>query len=157
MDTDKQAVHDFWNAASCGESLYLQGTQHDDSYAAQARKRYELEPYIEPFADFSGTRGREVLEIGVGLGADHERFAAAGARLSGVDLTERAVEHTRHRLQARGLTSSLRMADAEALPYAATQVSISCTRGVFCTTHRTRRRRSTRCGVFCAQAAAPGS
>jgi SAM-dependent methyltransferase len=118
LEADKQAVHDFWNAASCGESLYLQGAEIDDTYAAQARKRYELEPYIEPFADFAGTRGQEVLEIGVGLGADHERFAAAGARLSGVDLTERAVDHTRHRLHVRGLTSSLRTADAEALPYA---------------------------------------
>lgn len=25
MNTDKQQVHDFWNEAPCGESLYLQG------------------------------------------------------------------------------------------------------------------------------------
>lgn len=113
MNNDKQAVHDFWDAASCGEAMYLQARD----YAAQARKRYELEPYIEPFADFDSATGREVLEIGVGLGADHQRFAEAGARLSGVDLTERAVEHTRQRLAASDLRSQLKVADAESLPF----------------------------------------
>jgi len=113
VNNDKQAVHDFWDAASCGEAMYLQVRD----YAAQARKRYELEPYIEPFADFDAASGREVLEIGVGLGADHQRYAEAGARLTGVDLTERAVEHTRQRLAASNLRSQLRVADAENLPF----------------------------------------
>ena len=56
--------------------------------------------------------------MGVGLGADHQRFAAAGARLTGVDLTERAVEHTQQRLAASGLRSQLKTADAENLPFA---------------------------------------
>lgn len=116
MDHTKQAVHDFWNAASCGESLYLEGTE-GAAYAAQAAKRYELEPYITTFADFAGACDRDVLEIGVGLGADHQCFAAAGARLTGVDLTDRAVAHTRQRLAALGLRSRLQTADAEELPF----------------------------------------
>ena len=118
MNTDKQAVHDFWNAASCGESLYLRGTE-TRAYADQAAKRYELEPYILSFADFPAARDRDVLEIGVGLGADHQRFAEAGARLVGVDLTERAVAHTGQRLAAFGLNSKLQTADAENLPFEA--------------------------------------
>ena len=106
METEKQAVHDFWNAASCEENLYLQG-QEGAAYAAQAAKRYELEPYIEGFAGFASARGRDVLEVGVGLGADHLRFAAACANLTGVDLTERAVAQTRRRLAASGLSSHL--------------------------------------------------
>ena len=117
MNTDKQAVHDFWNAASCGETLYLHGSQRD-AYAGQAAKRYELEPYIAAFAGFDEARDRDVLEVGVGLGADHQRFAEAGARLTGVDLTERAVEHTQQRLAAFDLTSRLQTADAENLPFA---------------------------------------
>lgn len=116
MDTDKRAVHDFWNAASCGETLYLQGSQAA-AYSAQAATRYELEPYIPAFADFASARDRDVLEVGVGLGADHQRFAEAGARLTGVDLTERAVAHTGQRLAAFGLHSRLQTADAENLPF----------------------------------------
>jgi SAM-dependent methyltransferase len=59
-----------------------------------------------------------VLEIGVGLGADHQQFAEAGADLWGIDLTERSVEHTRHRLVALGLTSNLAVGDAENLDFA---------------------------------------
>lgn len=116
MNSDKQAVHDFWNAASCGEVLYLHGNE-THAYAEQAAKRYELEPYILTFADFAAARDRDVLEVGVGLGADHQRFAQAGARLVGVDLTERAVAHTRQRLAAFGLRSRLQTADAENLPF----------------------------------------
>lgn len=116
MSTKKQAVHDFWNAASCGEALYLDPAAAD-RYQQQARIRYELEPYIPGFADFAGSRGKRVLEIGIGLGADHQRFAEAGAILSGIDLTERAVEHTKQRFASLGLSSNLAVGDAEALPF----------------------------------------
>lgn len=116
MNTDKQQVHDFWNEASCGEDLYLPGLDRE-AYEAQARKRYELEPYILEFAGFDRARGMQVLEIGVGLGADHQRFSQAGADLTGIDLTERAVEHTARRLAAFGLSSKLAVGDAERLEF----------------------------------------
>ncbi len=112
----KKEVHDFWDKASCGERLYLEGSDQA-GYVAQMQKRYELDPFIENFARFGESGATDVLEIGVGLGADHQRFAQAGARLTGIDLTERAVEHTRHRLELFGLKSCLQVADAEALPF----------------------------------------
>jgi ubiquinone/menaquinone biosynthesis C-methylase UbiE len=112
----KGAVRDFWEQAACGEQLYLQGLGTDD-YLDQARQRYVLEPYIEKFADFAAWGGKRVLEIGVGLGADHQGFALAGAHLSGIDLTERAVALTRHRLALFGLQSELSLGDAENLSY----------------------------------------
>ena len=116
MTTTKKDVHDFWNAASCGESLYLDPAAAD-RYEQQARMRYELEPYIPGFAGFAESAGKRVLEIGVGLGADHQRFAAAGAILSGIDLTERAVAHTKQRLTNLGLSSNIAVGDAENLPF----------------------------------------
>lgn len=116
MNDPKKQVHDFWNEASCGERLLLDAADKA-GYLAQLEKRYVLEPCIEPFAQFQDSRDRDVLEIGVGLGADHQRFAQAGARLTGIDLTERAVEHTRKRFDLFGLKSDLLVADAEALPF----------------------------------------
>jgi SAM-dependent methyltransferase len=113
---DKRAVREFWQAASCGERLYLE-TAERDGYARQAEERYRLEPIIADFARFEASRGLRVLEIGVGLGADHQRFAEAGARLTGIDLTERAVEHTRRRLSLFALSSNLSVGDAEALEF----------------------------------------
>lgn len=115
-DLEKQRVHDFWNASACGEEMYLSGKARAD-FEAHARIRYQLEPYIPDFAEFQQFSGRRVLEVGVGLGADHQRFAEAGADMHGVDLTERAVENTLQRLSCFGLTSALSTGDAEALEY----------------------------------------
>lgn len=113
----KDSVREFWNEASCGEALYLDGRAASD-FNAQAAERYRLEPYIADFAGFASARGETILEIGVGLGADHQRFAEAGAVLTGVDLTERAIANTAERFRVMGLTSDLRVADAEQLPFA---------------------------------------
>jgi SAM-dependent methyltransferase len=112
----KHQVHDFWNKASCGETLYL--LNHDqEGYQAQAAERYRLEPMILPFAEFPSAKHKKVLEIGVGLGAEHQKFAEAQAFLYGIDLTERAVDHTRRRLNLFGLSSTLTVGDAEHLEF----------------------------------------
>ena len=117
MNNEKQAVHDFWDDASCGEVLYLADT-NKAGYTAQAKERYDLEgEMIFGLAQFEQAKGLKVLEVGVGLGADHQQFAEAGADLFGIDLTERAVEHTRQRLATFGLTSHLAMGDAENLDF----------------------------------------
>jgi ubiquinone/menaquinone biosynthesis C-methylase UbiE len=116
MDSSKKAVEEFWDKASCGEDLYLQN-QRRDGYIEQARRRYELEPVIEEFAEFATSAGKNILEIGVGLGADHQRFAQEGAKLTGIDLTARAVAHTRRRLELFGCDSVLSTGDAENLEF----------------------------------------
>ena len=113
----KRQVQDFWEQASCGEEAYL-GEISAEGYRRQAATRYQLEPFILDFARFDQYRGKRVLEIGVGLGADHQKFAEAGAVLAGTDLTHRAVAHTRRRFAALGLSSDLTVADAEGLPFA---------------------------------------
>jgi SAM-dependent methyltransferase len=111
----KTRVRDFWDRASCGEQLYLKGEDRA-AFDEQRRIRYELEP-IREFARFDSFRDQATLEIGVGLGADHQSLAEAGARLTGIDLTPRAIEFTRARFELFGLKSDLRVADAENLPF----------------------------------------
>lgn len=111
---EKKQVHDFWNDASCGEKLYLDNTDLL-GFESQANQRYELEPFILNFARFDEYKGKKVLEIGVGLGADHQKFAEAGAELYGIDLTERAVAHTKNRLTCFGCQTNLDVGDAEQL------------------------------------------
>jgi SAM-dependent methyltransferase len=129
MDAAKRAVLEHWDRAACGEDLYLRSAT-PEGYREQARRRYELEPYIEEFADFAAARGSRVLEIGVGLGADHERFAAAGAHLTGIDLSGHAIEHVHRRLALSGLESSLLVSDAERLPFADSSFDVVYSWGV---------------------------
>ncbi|MEH2513480.1 ubiquinone/menaquinone biosynthesis C-methylase UbiE [Nitrobacteraceae bacterium AZCC 1564] len=114
----KDDVRQFWEAASCGEDAFAIGEDDLSRLKAQAAARYALEPYIFDFARFPEANGKSVLEIGVGMGADHEQWALnAPARLCGIDLTERAIEFTSQRLSLSGLNSELQTADAEHLPF----------------------------------------
>jgi ubiquinone/menaquinone biosynthesis C-methylase UbiE len=113
----KKSVYDFWNKKSCGEELYLFYTTKA-GFMTQSLARYSIEPYISKFADFTGARDLKVLEIGVGLGADHQKFAEAGANLWGIDLTEHSIKYTAQRLKSFRLKSRLAVGDAENLKFA---------------------------------------
>jgi ubiquinone/menaquinone biosynthesis C-methylase UbiE len=114
----KEQVRSFWDRTPCGswDATAPEGTP--EYYAQVEKRRYELEPFIHRYAGFGETAGQRVLEIGVGLGTDHIQFARAGAVLSGVDLTQHAIDLVRRRLELEGLHSSLEVADAEHLPFA---------------------------------------
>lgn len=111
----KEEVRDFWNAAACGEELYL-ASADAAGYQEQYTLRYALEEEaIAPF--FKDVRGKQVLEIGLGLGADHQRLAMGGAILTGVDISPRAIEHVRRRSDLMGINSTLAEGDAENLKF----------------------------------------
>lgn len=126
----KVEVKEFWDRSSCGE-VYATGESEKQRYDAHSLARYELEPYIPGFAKFAEAGGKDVLEIGVGMGADHAEWAKAKSRsLTGIDLTPRAVEHTLKRLSVYGLTSDVKVADAENLPFADNSFDIVYSWGV---------------------------
>jgi ubiquinone/menaquinone biosynthesis C-methylase UbiE len=113
----KLKVRDFWEEASCGE-VYAANEAPENYYTKHARERYRLEPYIHAFARFGDGKGKDILEIGVGMGADHLEWARSSpSSLTGIDLTPHAIEHTSRRLQQAGAKSMLKVADAEELPF----------------------------------------
>jgi 2-polyprenyl-3-methyl-5-hydroxy-6-metoxy-1,4-benzoquinol methylase len=62
-------------------------------------------------------RGRQVLEIGCGMGLHSLELARRGAKVHAVDLTEVAVASTQARMKEFGMDAAVRCADAESLPY----------------------------------------
>jgi SAM-dependent methyltransferase len=113
----KLQVQRFWQAKPCG-SVHASSPEGTREYFGEVeRRRYELEPFIAGHARFAECRDLDVLEIGVGLGTDFVQFARAGARVTGIDLTPRAVELVRSRLALEGLAGDVQVADAEQLPF----------------------------------------
>lgn len=126
----KAAVGQYWDESPCGD-VYATGADLRAQLESQAAARYSLEPYIEPFARFDEAAGEDVLEVGVGMGADHARLAQAQpGYLAGIDLTSKAVEWTGEHLSAYGLSSDLRVADAENLPFGDASFSLVYSWGV---------------------------
>ena len=117
MSEAKEAVRRHWEADPCGRSLARSPVGTPEFFDEIERARYRLEPFIPAFAQFERWHGKSVLEVGFGLGSDLVRFARAGARVTGVDLTHASVELVRRRLALEGLDAELRVGDAEALPF----------------------------------------
>lgn len=118
VDRAKDDVKEFWEAGPCGAKHATAPEGSPEFFAEVERKRNELEPFIPSYAAFDATAGKQVLEIGVGVGTDFIRFARAGAGVSGIDLTEHSVSLVRRRLALEGFQGDVRVGDAEALPFA---------------------------------------
>jgi ubiquinone/menaquinone biosynthesis C-methylase UbiE len=115
MDSNSE-VKNFWEEYSCGEKLYLNGI-HKKDYEEHSSKRYKLEPYIINFLKFDFEKNSKILEIGVGLGADHQKIVEQGYDTFGIDLTQRAVDHTINRLYQMKLSSNINIGNAESLNF----------------------------------------
>jgi SAM-dependent methyltransferase len=81
--------------------------------------RFDKLRYLPRLVDFSGFRGQRLLEVGCGIGTDLVRFASGGARVTGVDLSQTAIDLAEQNLALHDTCAEeLRVANAEALPYA---------------------------------------
>ena len=72
---------------------------------------------FEKWIPFKRLEGKRVLEIGCGLGTHAQLLSEAGCHLTCIDLTEKAVENTRRRLDLRGLRADVRRMDAEQMEF----------------------------------------
>jgi SAM-dependent methyltransferase len=114
----KERVRDFWQANPCGQKFADAPAGTRAFFERVEEHRYEKEWHIPSAAGFDKTSGLKVLEIGCGLGTDGARFARAGARYTGVDLTEAAVSLARRNFELQNLAGEFRTADAENLDFA---------------------------------------
>ncbi len=79
MVSAKAAVQEFWDSKPCGSRETAGQGSLADYFQAHADLRYTREPEILSFAEFDNCAALQVLEIGVGMGADFVRFGKAGA------------------------------------------------------------------------------
>jgi ubiquinone/menaquinone biosynthesis C-methylase UbiE len=81
--------------------------------------RFDKLHYLPKVVDFSAFRGQRLLEVGCGIGTDLVRFAKSGARVTGIDLAQTAIDLARRNFELNGVAAEeLRVANGEALPYA---------------------------------------
>jgi len=103
----KTRVHDFWQANPCGAKFADIEIGSREFFKEIERHRYETEWHIPLVAEFEKWRGRDVLEVGCGLGTDAASFARAGAIYTGVDLTEASIELVRRRFEYENLKGKI--------------------------------------------------
>lgn len=127
----KSQVERYWNQASCGTDHVKEEKFSLDYFEAIEKHRYNTEPEIFSFAQFTRYRNQKVLEVGIGAGTDFLQWVRGGAKASGIDLTQEAIDHVRHRLELYGLEAEeIQCADAENLPFEANTFDLVYSWGV---------------------------
>ena len=116
-ERDVNEVRNYWNA-------HLHDAAASDSAVGSPAFFRDLEEfrftkleYLPSRVDFAGYAGKEVLEIGCGLGIDLHRFARGGASVTGVDLAESPLRLAQKHFDQSALPGAFQLADGGKLPF----------------------------------------
>ncbi|HYX29539.1 MAG TPA: class I SAM-dependent methyltransferase [Pyrinomonadaceae bacterium] len=128
----KQRAREQWSKDPAG-AVY--GAQHEfgtrEFFDEVERHRYQqYAPWMPAVMGFNDFAGKQLLEVGCGMGTDLLQFARGGAKVTGVDLTPRSIETSRHHLQLYGQTGEFAIADCERLPFEDESFDVAYSNGV---------------------------
>src|SRR6266498_6115423 len=113
MSTNVADVRNFWNSNPCQAAL-SQDKDRRRYFEEIARNRFERrEWHVPTVARFDAFQGKDVLEIGCGIGTDGFEFARNGASYTGVDLTPHSIELAKERFGLFGVPGRFEVANAE--------------------------------------------
>ena len=110
-----ETVKQYWDNRPCNvkHSDHPVGTRE---YFDQVElRKFQAEPHILNFSEFSRWRDHSVLEIGCGIGTAAVNFARFGARYTGVELSSESLALTRQRFDVYGLCGDFYQGNAEKL------------------------------------------
>lgn len=129
---EKLRAREQWGQDPCGAETAPEhelGTR--EFFDAVERNRYiDYAPWMPQLMGFDQFPGASLLEIGCGMGTDLLQFARGGASCTGVDLTPRSVEITRHRFALYRQQGSFMISDGERLPFKANSFDVVYSNGV---------------------------
>lgn len=86
-------------------------------------------PVFSKYIDFESLRGKKVLDIATGTGFSTVTFAQFGAEVTGIDITEYAVEATKRNFTLRGLRGEVLKMDAQVLEFPDNHFDFVCAHG----------------------------
>src|SRR5262245_24674011 len=129
---EKLRAREQWGQDPCGAEYAREhelGTR--EFFDAVERNRYTgYAPWMPDVMGFDQFVGASLLEIGCGMGTDLLQFARGGASCTGIDLTPRSVEITRHRFALYGQRGSFMISDGERLPFKSNSFDVVYSNGV---------------------------
>ena len=108
-------VEQYWSRRPCNVRHSLKPAGTKEYFDEVEHRKYFVEPHIPAFADFPRWEGKDVLEIGCGIGTDSVNFARNGANLTIVELSTESMRITKNRFELEGLTANFINGNAEEL------------------------------------------
>lgn len=129
-DLELKQVEEFWNANLCGNHFIKAKFPSPDFFEQYRIFRYKKTHHLDVYVDWKSALGKDVLEIGLGIGADGTRWAQHAKSYTGVDLTSEAVKATQKHFELLGLKGNIMQGNAEALKLKDSQFDIVYSHGV---------------------------
>lgn len=111
------AIREYWNRHIHDLEIALHPVGTREFFEELEVYRFEKLEYLPRVVDFTAYKGRQLLEVGCGIGSDLVRFAKHGAIVTGVDLAEVAVGLARKNFKLRGLGGDLRRMNGQNLEF----------------------------------------
>jgi SAM-dependent methyltransferase len=132
LEEEKKRARHQWSEDPCGATTASEHELGTRAFFDEVeRQRYEeYAPWMPSVMGFDQFRGARLLEIGCGMGTDLLQFARGGARCTGVDLTPRSIQITRHRFGLYGEAGDFLLADGEHLPFGDESFDVVYSNGV---------------------------
>ena len=130
VNTDLKQIEEFWNANLCGKQFVDAQFPSPEFFKRYREFRYRKTHHLDKYVDWQSAKGKSVLEIGLGIGADATRWAANAASYTGIDLTREAVEATKIHLSHLQLKGEVKQGNAEKMEFADNNFDIVYSHGV---------------------------
>lgn len=97
--SDIVTVRAFWNRRPCNIRHSPKPVGSREYFDEVEKRKYFVEPHIPRLAEFKRWEGKQVLEIGCGIGTDTINFARAGAFITAIDVSEESLKLAKKRAE----------------------------------------------------------
>jgi ubiquinone/menaquinone biosynthesis C-methylase UbiE len=99
-------IKKYWNYRPCNVKHSSKPFLSKEYFDEVEQKKYFVEPHIPLFADFQKWKGKNVLELGCGIGTDSINFVRNGANLTVVELSDESLNICKERFKVFGLKAT---------------------------------------------------
>jgi ubiquinone/menaquinone biosynthesis C-methylase UbiE len=116
-DNTLTSIQHYWNERIHDLAIATQPIGTPGFFQELDDYRFDKLRYLPQVVDFSGYKGKRLLEVGCGVGTDLVRFARGGAIVTGIDLSETSINLARKNFEQNGLPAVLRVMNGEAMEF----------------------------------------
>jgi SAM-dependent methyltransferase len=115
MSDINDTVKKFWDTRPCNIRHSDKEVGTKEYFDEVTKRKYLVESHIKPFVDFDAYRGKDVLEVGCGIGTAAQSFIEYGARYTGIDVSPVSIELAKKRLDVYSLEGDVFEGDIQTL------------------------------------------
>jgi SAM-dependent methyltransferase len=123
-------IADYWDEHihDLSISTYPIGTR--EFFQELEEYRYDKLNYLPRLVDFYAYRGKDLLEVGCGIGIDLLQFAYGGAKVTGIDLSKTAIDLARKNFEQSEQSANVRVMNGECMQFADNTFDVVYAHGV---------------------------